>query len=295
MYSNGDKIILITGANSGIGRASALRLAEMGFAIILVSRNHSRGEKALIELKKKTGNEKIFLMFADLSSQKSVVGLTEEIKLKFDHIDILINNAGAYFSKRHLTVDGIEASFAINYLSRFLLTNLLIDTIKKSGNGRIINVAGEHHRRGILYFEDLNMTANYSGFRAGAQAELSNLLFTYSLGEKLTSSFYGQDVNITINCMHPGAVATNIIYSDPDAGPGIKFLYTICSLFLKSPKRGAETIIYLATSEEVKNMNGKYFINKKAVPSSPASYNKADAEQLWQISENLTSKYLLSR
>jgi len=277
-----DRICLITGADSGIGKAVAKLLAQLDITLLLVSRNHVRGERAVKEIEADC-NADLFLFIADLSSQESIRNLVKKIKEKFKRIDVLINNAGAKFSKRYLTVDGIEATFAVNYLSRFLLTNLLLDLLKESEQGRIINVSGEFHRKGKINFDDLNLKENYSASTASAQSKLADILFTYSLAEKL------KNTNITANCMHPGSVATNIIYSDPDAGAGIKSLYAVSSLFLSKPEKGAETVIYLATTQNVSSITGKYFINKKTVESSPLSYDKELGSKLWEVSENLIS------
>jgi NAD(P)-dependent dehydrogenase (short-subunit alcohol dehydrogenase family) len=277
-----DRICLITGADSGIGKAAAKLLAQLDITLLLVSRNHVRGERAVKEIEADC-NADLFLFIADLSSQESIRNLVKKIKEKFKKIDVLINNVGARFSKRYLTVDGIEATFAVNYLSRFLLTNLLLDLLKESEQGRIINVSGEFHRKGKINFDDLNLKENYSASTASAQSKLADILFTYSLAEKL------KNTNITANCMHPGSVATNIIYSDPDAGAGIKSLYAVSSLFLSKPEKGAETVIYLATTQNVSSITGKYFINKKTVESSPLSYDKELGSKLWEVSENLIS------
>jgi NAD(P)-dependent dehydrogenase (short-subunit alcohol dehydrogenase family) len=282
------KICLITGADSGIGKAAAIGLANLGFTLLLTARCHVRGERAVKELKAATANENIHLFIADLSSQESINDLANKIKQSYNRIDVLINNAGAHFSRRHVTIDGIEATFAVNYLSRFLLTNLLLDLVKESDQGRIINVSGEYHRKGKINFEDLNLSENYSASSAVAQSKLADILFTYSLNERLNGS------NISVNSLHPGIVSTNIIYSDPDANPVIKFFYGLFSLFFKPSEKGAETILYLAVSPEIANITGKYFINKKAVASSPASYDKTIAEKLWRESERLTAIYLIS-
>jgi NAD(P)-dependent dehydrogenase (short-subunit alcohol dehydrogenase family) len=277
-----DRICLITGADSGIGKAAAKLLAQLDITLLLVSRNHVRGERTVKEIEADC-NADLFLFIADLSSQESIRNLVKKIKEKFKRIDVLINNAGARFSKRYLTVDGIEATLAVNYLSRFLLTNLLLDLLKESEQGRIINVSGEYHRKGKINFDDLNLKENYSAFTASAQSKLADILFTYSLAEKL------KNTGITVNCMHPGSVATNIIYSDPDAGAGIKSLYAVSSLFLSKPDKGAETVIYLATSQNVSSITGKYFIDKKSVESSPLSYDKELGSKLWEVSEDLIS------
>ena len=286
MYFSREINCIITGANSGIGKAAAKGLARLGATIILVSRNHARGERILNELKKITGNNKFHLFIADLSSQKAIIDLASEIKSKFSIIDVLINNAGAYFSKRHITVDGVEATFAVNYLSRFLLTNLLLENILLSSQGRIINVSGEFHRKGRINFEDLEYSKNYSGFKAVCQARLADVLFIYELSGKL------KNTTATANCLHPGFVATNIINNDPDSSLMKRILYKVISPFLKSPEEGAETVIYLASSPEVSNVSGKYFIEKKSVQSSAASYDETVAGKLWIASEQMVKAEL---
>ena len=235
MYFNREINCIITGANSGIGKATAKGLAKLGATIILVSRNHTRGERTLAELKRTTGSNKFYLFISDLSSQKSILDFAVEIKSKFSCIDILINNAGAYFSKRHITVDGIEATFAVNYLSRFLLTNLILDNILASKQGRIITVSGEYHRKSRINFEDLEYSNNYSAFKALSQARLADILFVYELSRRLKNS------RVTSNCLHPGFVATNIINNDPDSSLMKRIVYKSISPFLKNPEEGAET------------------------------------------------------
>lgn len=281
MYFKGEKICLVTGANSGIGKAAAKGLADLGATVILVCRNHTRGEKTLSELKEITGNKKLYLFLTDLSSQLSISDLVQNIKNKFHRLDVLINNAGACFSKRHITVDGIEATFAVNYLSRFVLTNFLLDLLLKSRNGRIINVSGESHRKGKINFEDPGFLKNYSPLKAVSQTKLADILFTYELARKL------KDKNITVNCLHPGFIKTNIIYNDPDASIIKKGFYRFSTLFSRSPEKGAETVIYLASSPEASNVSGHYFINKKSVESSPESYDENLAKRLWFLSRKM--------
>ncbi|MGA9295539.1 MAG: SDR family oxidoreductase [Ignavibacteriaceae bacterium] len=281
MYFSREITCLITGANSGIGKAAAKELAKLGAAIILVSRNHTRGERTLAELKTITGSNKFYLYITDLSSQNSILGLAEEIKNKFSRLDILINNAGAYFSKRHITVDGIEATFAVNFLSRFVLTNLLLENILRSKQGRIINLSGEFHRKGRINFEDIEFSKKYSAFKAICQARLADVLFTYELSRRL------KETKVTSNCLHPGMVATNLINNDPDSSLMRRFFYKSISPFLKRPEEGAETVVYLASSPEVANVSGKYFIDKKCIKSAAISYDENIAKQLWKISEQM--------
>jgi NAD(P)-dependent dehydrogenase (short-subunit alcohol dehydrogenase family) len=278
-----EKICLITGANSGIGKAASIELAAKFDKLILVVRNRVRGERAVQEIFEKSGNHNIDLIVASLSSFDSIRTLAKIILEKYEHIDVLINNAGAYFSKRHITADGIEATFNINYLSRFLLTNLLLPLIKKSDAGRIINVSGESHRFGKINFDDLMFEKKYNSVKAVKQSKLADILFTYELARRL------KDTDIIVNCLHPGAVATSSIDNNPDISSFIKCAYKFIRPFLKTPEEGAETIIYLATGNDLERITGKYFIDNKIAASSAASYDENLASELWMVSEQLIS------
>jgi NAD(P)-dependent dehydrogenase (short-subunit alcohol dehydrogenase family) len=277
-----NKTCIITGGNSGIGKAAAVGLARFGANIILVVRNRFRGEAALKEIITLTGNKNIEIQLCCLSSFESIKECADNIRSHHKKIDMLINNAGAYFSKKHITKDGIEATFQVNYLSRFLLTNLLLDLIAKNGGGKIIIVNGEYHRHGKINFNDLQMENRYTGMCAACRAKLADLLFVYELSSKLK----GFPVNV--NALHPGIVATNAVENDPDASMMRKILYWLAKPFLSSPEKGAETILYLASNDEVKNVTGKYFINKKIAASSSSSLDKEAAKKLWKESEILT-------
>ncbi len=276
-----NKTCIITGGNSGIGKAAAIGLAKMGARIVLIVRNHFRGENAIKEIMDATGNKNIELQLCYLSSLESIKECAENIRRHHKKIDVLINNAGAYFSKRHITKDTLEATFEVNYLSRFLFTNLLLDLIAKEGGGRIINVNGEYHRHGKINFDDLQFSKMYSGFCAASRAKLADLLFVYELSRKLDRQL------VTVNALHPGVVATKAVENDPDASIMRKVFYRIIKPFLSSPEKGAETILYLASNNEIKNVTGKYFVNKKAVASSSKSYDEATAKKLWIESERL--------
>ncbi len=276
------KICLVTGANSGIGKATSLGLARSGATAVMVCRTRETGEAAMTEVKAKSGSEKIYLMVADLASQLSVRRLARDFEGKFSNLHVLINNAGTYSTKRQVTADGIEMTFAVNYLARFLLTNLLLDTLRNSSPARVIDVAGAYHSKGKIDFDDLNGEKFYNGARANNQSKLANVLFTYELARRLKGT------NVTTNCLHPGAVATPLIEKDPYYPSYLKFLYRLFKPFLKSPEKGAETILYLASSPEVEHTTGKYFVNKKVTRSSKESYDEALGRKLWERSLRLT-------
>ena len=203
--------------------------------------------------------------------------LAQEFKQNHNRLDVLVNNAGVILTRRQVTEDGLESTFAINHLAYFLLTNLLLDLIKQSAPARIVNVSSTVHKSATIDFNDLQSERSYSAMRAYGQSKLANVLFTYELARRLEGS------RVTVNCLHPGVIATNI-FRDISGVVG-----AAAKLFLKNPRRGAETSIYLATSPEVEGVTGKYFDDRRAVRSSPESYDEAIAERLWQVSEQLTN------
>ena len=278
------KTCLVTGATSGIGKATALKLAQMGATVIIVSRNEEKGLLAQRELQKLSGNKLVDFLVADLSSQNSVRNLAQSLKEKLQQkqLHVLINNAGTFSTKRQMTEDGLEMTFAVNFLSRFLLTNLLLDILKQSAPSRIINVAGAYHSKGEIHFDDINLEQNYGASRANNQAKLADVLFTYELARRLDGT------NVTVNCLHPGAVRTGSIYKDKNASFIMKTMYKFFSVFFKSPEKGAETSVYLASSPEVKNVTGEYFIDKKIKKSVEKTYDRDLQDKLWKISVSLT-------
>ncbi len=179
------RICMVTGANSGIGKATAMGLAKIGATVVMVCRNRSRGEGAMAEIKAESGNQAVDLMLADLSSLAAVRQLVEDFRDRYQRLQVLVNNAGTYFTKRHVTVDGLETIFVVNYLAPFLLTNLLLDTLESSAPARIVNVAGAYHTKGKIEFDDLQGERDYNGTRANNQAKLALVLFTYELAKKL--------------------------------------------------------------------------------------------------------------
>jgi retinol dehydrogenase-14 len=277
-----DEVCLITGASSGIGKATALGLARMGATVVIVARGRDRGQAALADIKAASGNPDVDLLLADLSSQAEVHQLAENVRSRHSHLHVLINNAGVVLSKRTLTVDGIETVFAVNYLAPFLLTNLLLDMLKASAPARVVNVAGDFHRKATIRFDDLMFEQGYTGSRANNQAKLALIMFTYELARRLDG------LAVTVNCLHPGAVATDAPLKDPNLSRLGRIMYTLVKPFFQSPERGAETSIYLASSPDVEGQTGMYFIKKRAVPSSPESYDEGIARRLWERSAELT-------
>jgi len=274
------KVCLVTGGSSGIGKATALGLANMGATVIVVGRDRSRGEAAVTEIKQKSNNDAVDLMLADLSSQASIRRLAEEdFKDRYEQLHVLINNAGVFTSKHTVTLDGIETTFAVNHLAPFLLTNLLLDVLKASAPTRIINITSSGERSGTINFDDLQGESRYSGFRAYNQSKLAMIPFTYELARKL------EGTGVTVNCVHPGVVVTNLGRGSSGA---FGLLLRLMRPFFSSPEKGAETPIYLASSLEVEGVSGKYFAKKAEAKSSELSYDAATARRLWQVSAELT-------
>lgn len=273
------KLIMITGANAGIGKVAALELAKQGHHIVMVCRSQERGQAAQSEIKATSGSEQVDLLIADLSVQADIRQLAAEFKQTYNRLDVLVNNAGAIFDKRQETADKLELTFALNHMGYFLLTDLLLDMLKASAPARIVNVSSDAHRRGSINFDDLQHEKSYSGFPVYSDSKLANVLFTYELARRLNGS------SVTTNALHPGFVNTNF-GSTMSSIPAF-FIGIISRLFAISPEKGAETITYLAASPEVEGVTGKYFVKNKATRSSSESYDEAVAKRLWEVSEQL--------
>jgi NAD(P)-dependent dehydrogenase (short-subunit alcohol dehydrogenase family) len=270
------KTCLVTGANSGIGKVTARRLAEMGGRVVMVCRSRERGQRALDEIRRSNGDAKLELLCCDLSSQKAIRNLAMEFIERYDRLHVLVNNAGLMMRRRTLTEDGLESTFAVNHLAYFLLANLLLDVIKISAPARIVNVASIAHMTGTINFDDLQGEKSYSGMAAYRQSKLANILFTYELARRL------EGTRVMVNCLHPGVIATNIARDMP------KVVDLALRAFFTSPEKGADTTVYLASSAEVEGVTGKYFDDGEEARSNEESYNKDVARRLWEVSSRLT-------
>ncbi len=273
------KTVLVTGATGGIGKVTALELARMGANVCIVARNKSKGEATLEEIKKATGNANCELFVGDLSSMNDVRRVAQEFKAKHDKLHVLVNNAGGMFDTRQTTVDGMEYTFAFNHLAYFLLTNLLLDTLKASAPSRVISVSSAIQANGKINFDDLMGEKRYSGFGAYSASKLANVMFTYALSRRLKGA------GVTINALHPGVVGTTGFGNN--TGGIMKLVFLLIKRFALSPEKGAETTVYLASSNEVEGVTSKYFDKKKAVPSSALSMDEAAQERLWTESAKL--------
>jgi len=276
------KVCIVTGANSGIGKATALGLAQMGATVVMVCRNQSKGEEAQNEIKEKSENDAIDLMLADLSSQESIRQLAENFQQHYQQLHVLINNAGVANLSRRETVDELEMTFAVNYLAPFLLTNLLLDKLKASAPARIVNVSSESHQSGYIKMDDLELEKGYRLMRAYGQSKLALVLFTYELARRL------QGTGVTANCLHPGFVATNIGQNGVGS-IGRSIVKLIFSRLGISPEEGAKTSIYLASSPVIEGITCKYFIKSIPVRSAPISYDETLQRQLWEVSAKLVN------
>jgi len=276
------KVILITGANSGVGKATSIELAKNGDCVVMLCRDKNRGEQALSDVKEASKNKDVELMLCDLSSLSDIKNFCREFKEKYNRLDVLINNAGVILPGRHLTKDGFELQFQVNYLAPVLINKLLLGIMVKGS--RIINVSSGAHKIGKIFFEDVNLTKNYRLWRAYAQSKLALTIYTYELSRRLENS------GITVNSVHPGAVASSMGINR-DTGFGT-FITRLLKPFFLTPLKGAETSIYLATSSDVSNVSGKYFYKKKPVKTSKISYDKELGNKLWDYTENLLSDAL---
>jgi NAD(P)-dependent dehydrogenase (short-subunit alcohol dehydrogenase family) len=274
------KICLVTGANSGIGKTTALGLAQMGATVIMVCRDRTRGEAAQSEIKQQSGNPSVDLLLADLSSQPSIRQLAEQFQQRYSQLHVLINNAGVFNLTRHTTVDGLEMTFAVNQLAPFLLINLLLDTLKASAPARIINVSSDAHTVGYINLNDLQSAQSYRVMRTYGQSKLALILFTYELARRL------QGTGVTVNALHPDFVATNI--AQGNLPPAIRVVTrAILSLIGASPQEGAKTTLYLASSPDIEGITGKYFVKSAPRRSIPISYDESLQQQVWLASAQL--------
>ena len=264
------KTCIVTGANSGMGKETALALAQMRATVVMVCRNKDKGEAARGEIADKSGNESVDLLLSDLSSLADVRTLAAEIRNRYAKLHVLVNNAGVFsFSGR--TVDGYETTFEVNYLAPFLLTNLVLELLKSSAPSRVVNVSSVAHFSGHIDTAAIEKKDTPTGWGAYSTSKLALVMFTYELARRL------QGTGVTANCLHPGGVATNIWRVPP----------ALVRPFLKSAKEGAETAIYLASAPEVEGVTGKYFEDKAEKRSADESYDEAKARLLWETTSKI--------
>jgi retinol dehydrogenase 14 len=271
------KTVLITGGTGGIGKAAAIGLASLGARVGITGRDRDRAEVAAAAIARESGNSAIDTFVADLSSQAEVRRLAGEVLAAYPRLDVLLNNVGGFWAHRHVTADGLEHTFALNHLAPFLLTNLLLERLTASAPARVVTVSSGAQSMGRIDFDDLMGEEKYSGSRAYNQSKLANVMFTYELAKRLDGT------GVTATALHPGVTSTAFSAEDPALG----WLVTIMRPFMKSPQRGAETPIYLASSAEAEGVSGRYFADRKAKESHKSSYDSATTARLWQVSSDL--------
>ncbi len=268
-----NKTILITGATDGIGKQTAIELAKLGGKIIIHSRNEKKCKKTVAEITNKTGNSDIDHLSADLASLAQVKEMANAVISKYERLDVLINNAGVFENEKIFTFDGYEMTFGVNHLAHFLLTILLLDLIKSSAPSRIINVSSMAHSSNEFDLKNLNSEKSFSSYNAYSISKAANILFTYKLAEDLKGT------GVTVNVLHPGVISTKLLHKGWAIGGD-------------SLESGAATSVYLASSNEVEGITGKYFVNKHESSSSSLTYDKELQEKLWDVCYKMVEKFL---
>ena len=276
-----NKICLITGATSGLGYEISLALAKMGASVILIGRDANKTANAAKQIKEQANNTEIYYYVADLSLQSALLRLSIEIHREFSVIDVLINNVGGAFPQFQLTTEGLERTFALNQMSYFVLTHLLLDLVEASDYARIINVSSHDHFSGKFSIADIVKNNRYRASKAYANAKLAGLLFSYELAEKLSNT------QITVNALCPGAVKTDIV--DKNFGWHIRLLWNIFMFLVgRTPQEAIDTYLYLATDDDVRGVSGKCFYKKEEITTSNDSYNLIMRQKLWRVCGAIT-------
>ncbi len=264
------RTVLVTGATDGIGRETARGLAARGARVLLHGRDARRAETALRAIAFSTGNDRLEIVLADFTSLRQVRALAAEVHRRTDRLDVLVDNAGVWQARRHLTEDGLETTFQVNHLAPFLLTNLVLDLLLAAAPSRVVVVSSGVHQRAAVDLRDLQGERRYDGTSAYGLSKLGNLLFAYELARRLQGS------GVTVNALHPGAVSTKLLHAGFRASGGA------------SPAQGARTAIYLASSPDVAAVTGGYYVDERPATSSAASYDRDLQDHFWEISEELS-------
>ncbi|ASA19617.1 SDR family oxidoreductase [Paenibacillus donghaensis] len=268
-----DKIVVVTGGNSGMGLATTIELARQGAKVIMVCRSRERGEAALASARLKSGSQQIELMLCDLASLESIRRFAADFIASYPVLDVLVNNAGVVSVKRQLTADGFELDLGVNHLGHFLLTDLLLEPLKGAEQGRVVVVASGAYKIGKMYYSDPTLSRGYNPAKAYGRSKLANILFTRELAARL------QGTRVTVNAVHPGAVGTNIGVNR-ETGFGRSVL-KLLSYFFLTPEQGADTAVYLATAPELKETTGQYYYRRKINELSPRAKSREEAQRLW--------------
>ncbi|MGE5224306.1 MAG: SDR family oxidoreductase [Omnitrophica WOR_2 bacterium] len=267
-----DQVILITGSTDGLGKATALELASRGARVLLNGRDRQRGQAALDEIRKVSGNPSVELCLADLSSQRQVRLLAGEVLSRYNRLDALVNNAGVFMRKRQISEDGLEVTFAVNVLAPFLLTQLLLERMVRSSPARIINISSSTHWSAHIDWDNLQGERYYNGYDAYALSKLGDILITYALAMRLKSG------RVTANCLDPGVLNTRMLREGWGSSTGA------------DPKTGAEKVVFQVTDPDLEFTSGEYFQDHRPAESSGQSYDRQLQEQFWQVCEHLSSE-----
>lgn len=273
------KVCLVTGANRGIGRATAEELARQGAIVLMACRNRELGERAKAEIIAASVNRQVELFIADLSVQAQVRQLADDIRARHSRLDVLVNNAGAFFPRRTVTADDVEATFAVNHLACFIVVNELADLLRASAPARVVVVASEAHQR-VSDPEDWESVRGYSARTAYSRSKLANVIFSYDMAHRL------EGTGVTVNCCHPGTVDTPVLRGLYDRW----WMWPIVRQFVITAEEGARTVVYLATSSEVEGVTGKYFKTSRPATSSLISHDAVIGARLWNLSLRLTGE-----
>lgn len=279
------KVVLVTGSNSGIGKVTATALATLGATVLMGARNRDKGEAALRDVQAQSGSSDVQLVLGDVSSLASVRAMAADVLQRTSRLDVLVNNAGLILGDRRLSPDGYELTLATNHLGPFLLTKLLLDRLRESGQGRIVNVSSMAHMRAFrgMRFDDLQAERGYSSMETYGRSKLANILFTRELAKRLAGS------GVTANSLHPGLVATK--FAGEGDAPGLfGWFYEAMPFLMLTPERGATASIHLASSSAVANVSGKFFVGRKPAWCAPWARDDAAAARLWDVSEQLTAR-----
>jgi NAD(P)-dependent dehydrogenase (short-subunit alcohol dehydrogenase family) len=275
------KTCLVTGATSGMGAVTALELARLGATVVVAGRSAESCAARADAIRRETG-ARVETAVADLASRDQVRGLASEVASRFDRLDVLVNNAGTYLMERTITVDGLEKTFAVNYLSHFLLTTLLMDRLRASPSARVVNVSSSQHANARIEFDNLQGERHYERLDAYGRSKLALLMFTYELARRLKGS------RVTANAVHPGIVASNLGSENGFLSGWVRVrVRNMVNRSMLTPEAGARTIVHVASSPELEGVTGRYFDQGHDVPSSPASYDEAVARRLWDVSKEL--------
>ena len=273
---DGRKVCVITGSSAGIGKATAVKMAELGYEVIMLVRDCDKSRRALPEAKKRSGSDNVRLYYVDLASQQSIRDVVDRIKNDLDRIDVLVNNAGVFRRSHQKSPDGFEMTLAVNYLAPFLLTSLLLPLLEATPNSRVVNVTSELYRKGVADLDTQADDGRFNGNRAYANSKLLLVMFTRGLANRLEES------GTTVNCVHPGVVATDVFREYP------RWFNRLLNRFISKPEDAAAHVIRLASSSALDGVTGKYFSKSEEKPISPNAESQEGLRHVWGRSEVLT-------